>query len=372
MSGGGRYPHLISAILATPWAIDPYSIEWAAILEILDLRSAGARLTESEITARLEAAAAERGPRRGGGGSDGGAVAIVPVYGVISPRLALMSRMSGGTAADETGDMIARAVADPDVAGVVLDIDSPGGNVQGITELFSVVRDAAKQKPIAAVANHTMASAAYWGFAAATEIVATPSAQLGSIGIIAAHRDETEADAQKGIRTTYITAGKYKAAGMGALDDETQAWMGGRVQDIYGAMVGNIAAGRGIPVATVRGESWGEGRTLFAQKAVEVGMADRIDTLANTVRRMARGDIGRKTAPAGQAGGIAGLEQVNGAADAGFIAWGSDSSDAPEAGGTQTSQPHESPRVAPARRADLRLRLARGGYPELPGMGSQS
>jgi signal peptide peptidase SppA len=284
---GGRYPHIIRAVLGQPWAIDPNSLAWAAILDVLTLRSAGERLSDDEIAARIEAAG--NGPRRGG--SQQGSVAVIPLYGIISPRVNLMSQMSGGTTAEEFGATFAAAVADPNIAAIVLDVDSTGGDVQGIDEVASQIRAARGTKPIAAVANHTAASAAYWIASQADELVSTPSGEVGSIGIIAAHDDLTEALAQEGIKRTVITAGKYKGEGaLGqSLSAEATANIQGQADAFYAMFTASVAKGRGVSADAVR-SGYGEGRVVMAKEALAMGMIDRIDSLDNTVRRMANGN----------------------------------------------------------------------------------
>lgn len=286
----GRYAHIVRAILARPWAIDPDSLAWAAICDVLALRASGGTLSDAEIAARIEAAA--NGLRAGG--TRAKAVAVIPIYGVISPRMATMSRMSGGTAADAIAADFRAALADPEIDGIVFDVDSPGGNVEGIAELAGEIREARGQgKPIAAVANHMAASAAYWPITGVDELVATPSASVGSIGVFAAHQDVSAAMEQKGIRTTFVYAGKHKVDGneYEPLGDEARAAIQADVDTYYGMFTADVAKGRGVSVEAVR-NGFGEGRTVLAKAALDLGMVDRIDTLENTIRRVARGAIG--------------------------------------------------------------------------------
>jgi ClpP class serine protease len=204
-----KYQHIIRAVLARPWAIDPESLAWAAVLDVLSLRAAGDRLTDEEISARI--AAAQNGPRAGGRRDRN--VAVIPMYGVLSPKGDAFARSSGGTTAETLRDEFRAAVADPDIDGIVFDVDSPGGVVEGIGELADEIRGARGTKPIAAVANHMAASAAYWAIAGVDEIVATPSASVGSIGVFTAHQDVSAAMEEKGVKTTLISAGKYKVEG---------------------------------------------------------------------------------------------------------------------------------------------------------------
>lgn len=289
----GQYPNVLRAVLAMPWAIDHESVAWAAIVDVLALRAAGQGLTDEEISARVEAA--QNGPRQGRSKSTGVGIYTLPIYGVITPRGNIMARSSGGTTAESILNEFRAAMADPDVDGIVFDMDSPGGAVEGIDELAAEIRAARGQKPIVAVANYMAASAAYWIASAADEIVASPSAMVGSIGVFTAHDDISEAQAKLGIKRTVISAGKHKAEGaLGQpLSDEARAHVQEQVDEHYAAMTSAIAKGRTygdrkVTQATVKGESYGEGRGVMAKKALAAGMIDHIDTLENTVRRVAK------------------------------------------------------------------------------------
>lgn len=374
---GGRYPHIIAAVLGEPWAIDRDSLAWAAIQDVLALRAAGERLEEAEIQARIDAA--RNGPREGA--ARRGPVAVLPLYGVMMPRASLMAAMSGGVSAEQFGADLEAAASDPEIAAIVIDADSPGGNVAGITELAGILRDVAARKPVAVVANHLLASAAYWSTAGATEIVATPSAIVGSIGVIAEHQDLSGQMEQRGVKTTLITAGKYKAEGhpYGPLEDDTRAEVQGRVDETYGVMVRDIGKGRGVSPEVVR-DAYGQGRTMSSKKALEAGLIDRIDSLANTVKRAQAGTIGRTRVapPAALAGATdasfgwvvppsntAGDVFTNGTTST-VIEISGQPAEAPDdqppveepdqgAAGTDPTEPE---RVVPARRAQLRTRLA--------------
>src|SRR5690606_37146136 len=135
-----------------------------------------------------------------------GSIAVVPVRGMIEHRSSFFSEFLGGASIEALRAALRAALADPEVAAIVLDIDSPGGTVAGITELAAELRAARSVKPIYAVANTLAASAAYWLASQATEVVATPSATVGSIGVLVVHLDQSRALDQAGITPTIIAA----------------------------------------------------------------------------------------------------------------------------------------------------------------------
>lgn len=278
-----RYRNIIRAITSTPWAILPETL--AAIVEVVSMRAAGERFSAEEIEQRIEAGPGSRKPYQQGGGS----VAVIPLTGVLMPRASLMAQMSGATSLQVIGQVIDAAAADPDISAIVLDVDSPGGSVSLTPETGAKVRAAAQSKRVVAVASGMCASGAYWIASQADELVASPSALVGSIGVLAAHEDHQVAEQERGVHTTLIHAGRYKVEGhpFGPLDDEARAEMQRMVDEFYGMFVGDVAKGRGVSAAAVRSD-YGEGRVLTAKRAVQAGMADRIDTLESTLARVLR------------------------------------------------------------------------------------
>jgi capsid assembly protease len=284
-----EYRHVVKAVYQTPWAILPATFD--EILAILRSRVAGELLEQVEIESRLAAAAETHGPRAQGRGAAGrgGTVAVIPVYGVISQRQNLMSRSSGGTSIEGLTADLRDALADQSVDAIVFDIDSPGGSVDGVDELAAEIRAARSQKPIVAVANTMAASAAYWLASAAREVVCTPSGVVGSIGVLAAHDDLSKQNEAAGVKTTLISAGKYKTEGneLEPLSPEALATIQDHVDAYFGMFTSAVARGRGVGVDEVR-SGYGEGRIVMAKPALAAGMIDRIDTLDATVKRVAR------------------------------------------------------------------------------------
>ncbi|NUS39517.1 MAG: S49 family peptidase [Lysobacter sp.] len=271
------YSRVYAAVMDRPWALLPSKL--AAIVEVLDLRMAGLELSAEEISARIG------NPRRAEQSAQG-SVAVLPVYGVMSQRMNMLQATSGGASTEMLGRQFSDLVRDPQVGAIILDIDSPGGDVFGTAELGDAIYAARGSKPIVAVANSLAASAAYWIASQADEIVVTPSGQVGSIGVYTAHRDVSAALEQEGEKVTLISAGKYKVEGnpYAALTDEARAAIQDRIDGYYAMFTGAVARGRGVDVADVRG-GFGEGRTVGAREAVRLGMADRVGTLQQTIDR---------------------------------------------------------------------------------------
>lgn len=283
-----HYPNVVQAVFSQPWAIT--AEKYATICELVRFRAEGHRYTAEEIAQRIGA-----GPRAAGAARNG-AIAVMPLYGVMVQRHNLMTETSGGLSTEAFGRAFAMALSDPGISAIVLDIDSPGGHVMGTPELADIVYGARGRKPVMAVANSMAASAAYWVASQADEIAVTPSGEVGSIGIVAAHQDISKAEEQDGVKTTLISAGRKKTLGnpYEPLSEEARADIQGQADKYYDMFVRGIARGRGVTPGTVRA-GFGEGGMVMAAEAVKLGMADRVATLDQTIERL----IGKRSASGG-------------------------------------------------------------------------
>lgn len=286
-----QYPNVVRAVAETPWAMLP--ARFAVVREIIAARARGERLTEDEIQARIGAGPSGRRP------AAQGTIAILPIYGVIVPRATLFTKMSGGTALTDFQDSFNGALNDPAIDGILLDIDSPGGSTDLVPETASMIRAARGRKPIVAIANTMAASAAYWLAAQADELAVTPSGEVGSIGVFAAHEDISAQLEQDGVKVTMIRAGKYKADTnpFEPLTEEAQQAIQERVDEFYGMFVRDVAKGRNVSVDTVR-SGFGEGRIVTAKNALAGGMVDSVATFEETVSQLIRTSIARKDSQA--------------------------------------------------------------------------
>jgi signal peptide peptidase SppA len=168
-----------------------------------------------------------------------------------------------------------------------------------VDELATEIRQARGKKPIVAVANSLMASAAYWICCSADEVVCTPNGQVGSIGVLVLHVDQSAANEIDGLKPTIISAGKYKSElnPHAPLEPEARSYLQSSVDDYYGAFTGAVAAGRHVSRDRVQ-SGYGQGRVLGARQALSVGLIDRIATLDATIQRLltpqGRATVGRK------------------------------------------------------------------------------
>jgi capsid assembly protease len=209
-------------------------------------------------------------------------IAVISIHGSLVKRLLGMEAASGLTSYGEIAAMLDAALADPQVSGILLDIDSPGGEASGSFELARRVREVAAQKPIWAVANDAAYSAAYAIAASAQRLFVTETGGVGSIGVIALHVDQSVKDAKEGYRYTAITAGAHKNdySPHEPLSDAAKTELQGEVDRLYAIFTEHVAAMRGLDLDAVRATEAG---LFFGGNAVTQGLADGVQTLDATL-----------------------------------------------------------------------------------------
>jgi signal peptide peptidase SppA len=219
-----------------------------------------------------------------------GAVAVIPIRGVITARPSVLELYGLATSVATVTAALREVLAAAEVKAVVLDIDSPGGGTAGVGELALEIRAARETKPIIAHANHLAASAAYWIGASASQLEASPSALVGSVGVYILHLDQSGMLEQMGLKPTFVSAGRHKVDGnpFEPLGDDARADMQALVDEVYGQFVDAVAAGRGITAAEVR-SGYGEGRVLTALQARKAGMVDIVRPIEQTLAAFGAG-----------------------------------------------------------------------------------
>lgn len=224
-----------------------------------------------------------------GGAASGGSIAVLSIRGPLTNREGILTQEYGYVSYEWITKTIDSLVGDPGIKAIVLDFESPGGSAMGATEAADKIRAAAKQKTIVSISNGWMASAAYFIGAQASEVVVSPSAQIGSIGVYTYHFDFSKAHESMGVKVTMVSAGRYKVEGneFAPLDNEAKQRMQDVVDAYYTQFVDAVAKGRGVRSETVR-NGFGQGRMLMADEAIKERMADRVATLDQVITGLAR------------------------------------------------------------------------------------
>lgn len=228
-----------------------------------------------------------------------GSAAVVPIFGLISPRETFATRIFGGVSLEHLRRTIQSLASSPSVGTIVLQFDSPGGSMAGVEETFRVIMEARKSKRIIAVADSMAASAAYYLASSAHEVVVSPSGEVGSIGVYTIHFDWSENLQKAGIRATIVKAGQHKAEGTPyqPLGEDAEKHIQTIVDDYYSQFIGAVAKGRAVSQKFVV-EHFGQGRTLTADRAVKAGLADRVATLDQVLADVRTGKTSTPSASA--------------------------------------------------------------------------
>jgi signal peptide peptidase SppA len=289
-------PHIID-ILSSPWAILPDRLLQLQGIYAMHMR--GERADVEAIEARI-GKPMKNDPQ--GYVVDEG-VALIPVRGVIAPRMNLMTEISGGTSAELLVRDVRTAMADTSVDALMLMVDSPGGAVAGTQAATNAIASLRGQKPIGAYAEDLMASAAYWIGSAADPgamWIASDTTQVGSIGVVATHTDMSRREEALGVRTTEVVAGKFKriTSEHGPLTETGLATIQAQVDHIYAAFVADVARNRGVSVERVL-SSMADGRIFLGREAISAGLVDGMATLEAAMQQLKdRAAVGKRTSVA--------------------------------------------------------------------------
>lgn len=279
---------LIAEFLSTPWALMPERMSAMAGILARWMIGAPKAMDDDSIGESREVRAARRqAAARAGGGS----IAVLPLYGVITQRGNMVDDISGpGSCSTQLfANELRSLLQDDTVGGILIDIDSPGGSVYGVGELSAEILEARSKKPIFGIANSLAASAAMWVGSQCSELYVTPGGEVGSIGVWMAHEDWSKALEEYGVKTTLVSAGKFKTEGnpYEPLSKEAAEFMQSRVNDYYGAFTKAVSKGRGVPIGSVR-DGMGQGRVLGADQALSEKMVDGVATFDEVVKKLSR------------------------------------------------------------------------------------
>lgn len=276
---------ILSAVANEYWALEPtYLARMSAVLQGWAL----GKHASPEVMADIEAAQAARNARKQANSSIGGGIAVLPLYGVVTQKASAIDEVCGGVVSTEKFAQAFRdAMADDSVGGIIIDIDSPGGSVFGVADLYDEIMSARGVKPVYGFVNSLCASAAYWIGSACSQLIAVQGSMTGSIGVYTQHFDLSAALEMEGVKQEFISAGKFKVEGnqYGPLTDEARAFTQSQIDAYYAAFTQAVAKGRGKPIASVR-DGMGQGRCLLPADAMAEGMIDGIDTFAGVIKRM--------------------------------------------------------------------------------------
>ena len=264
----------LMSIFDRPWAMERNA-----------LRSLVDSAYRWDLKAALEAVAAREGQPLDNNGAveNYNGVAVVDIRGPLFRYRSIWTWLLGGTAVDQTAFALHAALDDPGVHSIVLAINSPGGQIDGVNELANMIRAANDVKPVTAYADGLAASGGYWLAAAAGRIVADETAQLGSIGVRATIEDDAGAAAKQGYKRYDIVSSQSPLKRQDPATDEGRAQLQQMVDALAQIFIGAVAKFRGTSESKVMTD-FGRGAVLPARDAVAVGMADSLGSLEAVIK----------------------------------------------------------------------------------------
>lgn len=207
-------------------------------------------------------------------------VAVIPVMGALLNRYNWVGSYASGYQAIRT--LLNAAVDDPEVKGIILDVNSNGGMVQGCFELADDIFAARSKKPILSVIDANAYSAGYALASSASKMVSTRSGGVGSIGVVMMHADYSGMLKDAGIKITFIHAGAHKVDGnpYQPLPDSVKAELQAECEQLRDEFVALVARNRGLEAENVKAT---EARTYRADEALSLGLIDGVASPAEAV-----------------------------------------------------------------------------------------
>jgi signal peptide peptidase SppA len=207
--------------------------------------------------------------------------AIIPVHGILVNRFAYS--WSFITGYNFIKNQIDAAMADPDVDGIVYDVNTYGGTVAGCKETADAIYAASRKsggKPSLAVVDSNCYSAGYMTMSGADKIVVTPSGGAGSIGVVLMHMDVSGALEKFGVKVQFITAPEdgHKVDGnpYEALSAEVKADLQAEINKMYGVFVSTVVRNR--PNLSAQAVRDTKARCFLADDALALGLIDAVQT----------------------------------------------------------------------------------------------
>ena len=215
------------------------------------------------------------------------------VYGSNPMQKISIIDVDGVIAADSNNDaiveMLKEARNDPNILGVIMHINSPGGSVYASEKIYKEIKKLQKEnKPVYAVMQELAASGGYYISAPCDKIFASNETFTGSIGVIIESYSLEGLFKKYGVKEQNITSGKMKDAGSKGkdMDKEEKQYFQGLVDSAFSRFVKVVADGRDMSESEVR--KLADGRIYDGSQAVKNGLIDNIGDLEDAYNDMAK------------------------------------------------------------------------------------
>ena len=268
--------NIIEAITSCTWAIQPEVLR--LILEVANRERSDSIVEALEKRKDIQLENARLATTRND-------VAIIPVSGPIFKYANMFTMISGGSSLQILMRDFNTALENSDIKNIILNIDSPGGEVNGVSEFANAIYDARSKKNIIAYVGGLGASAAYWIASSASQIIVDETAQVGSIGVVASYIDDSERMAKEGVKEIEIISSTSPNKRPNPASEDGRTVIQARVDAIQEVFVETVARNRGVTVETVL-EDFGKGDVLIGKNAVQAGLADRLGSLEGIIETL--------------------------------------------------------------------------------------
>jgi signal peptide peptidase SppA len=269
-------------LLNAPWAIRPDVLR--TMHEVYERHARG----EKFDLAAIEAATGKQLKNEPKALEVVDGVAVISITGILSKRMDIFTQISGGASTQRLQAELAAALDDSSVTSILLLIDSPGGEVDGTQALANDIFAARDRKPIVALIDGMGGSAAYWIASAASQVfISGDTDVVGSIGVVTTHTDVSKAQEMRGVKTTVITAGKFKAIANNTspLSQEGRQTIQDIVDHIYSVFVTDVARNRGVGTDLVLSDM-ADGRLFLGEQAIKAGLVDGQSTMSGVIAQL--------------------------------------------------------------------------------------
>ncbi len=213
-------------------------------------------------------------------------VAIIPVTGPLFRYANIFTSISGASSYELIAKDFIASLENPQIKAIIFDIDSPGGEVNGVAELASMIFDARGAKPIIAYASGDAASGAYWVASAADEIVVSETSALGSIGVVGIYRGKSDRESSASVE---IVSSQSPHKRLDPATDEGKAKLQHRIDSMADVFINSVARNRNITAEDVQ-SNFGGGDVMIGGLAVNAGLADRIGSLERLITELSQDD----------------------------------------------------------------------------------
>lgn len=226
-------------------------------------------------------------------------IAVIPILGTLVNRGAFVGAQSGLTSYEGLAHQLKEARKDTTVRGILLDMDTPGGEASGCFEVPELIREIRKSKPVFAFAGDMACSAGYAIASAANEIWTTRTGMVGSIGVVMVHMDRSAQLEQDGLKPTIIRSGAKKVDGnpYEPLPKAVRERLQAEADNLRETFIATVVAGR--PSLSAEAVRATEAGVFTGAQALEAGLVDGIGTFDSLLEHMSKRLTGSPSVPAG-------------------------------------------------------------------------